>query len=88
MFRLWAKIFKGTKMLKDMVVENSDESLNRTKKIFAAIDTVCKEFDLSTPIWLENNIRDFKRYDKVRFNSDNFIDSIDFDYLELHVIEE
>nr|MCR5011586.1 hypothetical protein [Lachnospiraceae bacterium] len=46
MFRLWAKIFKDTKMLKDMVVENSDESLNRTKKIFAAIDTVCKEFDL------------------------------------------
>ena len=88
MFRLWAKIFKDTKMLKDMVVENSDESLNRTKKIFAAIDTVCKEFDLSTPIWLENNIRDFKRYDKVRFNSDNFIDSIDFDYLEIHVIEE
>lgn len=88
MFRLWAKIFKDTRMIKDMVVENDDMSLNRTKKIFASLEKVCKEFDLSTPIWFENNIRDFKRYDKVRFVSDNFIDSIDFDYLELHVIEE
>ena len=26
--------------------------------------------------------------DKTRFDSDNFIEGIDFDYLEIHVIEE
>ena len=88
MFRLWAKVFKHNRMLKDMVVENCDNELNRTKKIFAAIETVCKTYDLSTPIWLESNIEEFKKFDKVRFNSDNFIDTIDFDFLEIHVIEE
>ncbi len=88
MFRLWAKEFKNNRMLRDMVVENKDPGLNRTKKVFAAIDDVCYEFDLSKPIWLENNIAEFKRIDKTRFTSDNFIDSIDFDYLEIHVIEE
>lgn len=88
MFRLWAKIWKDTHLIRDMVVENDDSSLNRTKKIFNALDTVCYEFDLSRPIWLELNINEFKRHDKTRFSQDNFIDSIDFDYLEIHVIEE
>lgn len=88
MFRLWGKIWKNNHLLKDMVVENSDISINRTKKIFAAIEKICYEFNLSTPVWLDVNIKDFKRYDKTRFYQDNFIDSIDFDYLEIHVIEE
>lgn len=88
MFRLWGKIFKNNRMLKDITVENDDLTLNRTKKIYDAIDTLCYEFDLSKPIWLDSNIDDFKRHDKTRFLQDNFIDHIDFDYLEIQVIEE
>lgn len=88
MFRLWAKEFRSNRMLRDIVVENDSPDLNRTKKVFAAIDEVCYEFDLSKPIWLDHNIAEFKRIDKTRFTHDNFIDSIDFDYLEIHVIEE
>lgn len=88
MFRLWAKIWKDTHMLKDTVICNKDTRLNRTKKVFDAIDSICYEFDLSKPLWLDSNIDDFKRHDKTRFTQDNFIDSIDFDYLEIHVIEE
>ena len=34
------------------------------------------------------NINEFKRHDKTRFTSDSFIEAIEFDYLEIHVIEE
>ncbi len=88
MFRLWAKIFKDNRMLKDMVVCNDSPDLRRTEKIFAAIDDICRAYDLSKPIWLEATVSDFKRYDKTRFVQDNFIEPIDFDYLEIHVIEE
>lgn len=88
MFRLWAKIFKDNKMIKDMVVSNDSPDLRRTQKIFAAIDDICRAFDLSRPIWLDANIADFKRHDKTRFVQDNFIEPIWFDYLEIHVIEE
>ncbi len=87
MFRLWAKEFKDNHMLKDIVITNDDDSLNRTRKIFKAIDEVCAEFDLSVPIWLDSNVEEFKLHDKVRFTNDNFIDGIDFDYLEIHIIE-
>lgn len=88
MFRLWGKVWKNNHILKDMVVENSNPSMNRTKKVFAALEEICYEYNFSAPIWLEVNIKDFKRYDKTRFYQDNFIESIDFDYLEIHVIEE
>lgn len=87
MFRLWAKIFKDNHLLKDTVIaDKSDDT--RTHKIFRALDEVCMQFDLGKPIWLDSTVADFKRHDKTRFTQDNFIESIDFDYLEIHVIEE
>lgn len=88
MFRIWAKIFKDNRMLKDLVVCNEDTSLSRTKKVFHCLEEVCYQFDLSKPIWLDTNIKDFQRHDKTRFLSDNFIEPIDFDYLEFQIIEE
>ena len=87
MFRLWAKIFKDNRMLKDTVICN-DSAETRTHKVFSAIEDLCYEFDLSKPIWLDSSIEEFKRHDKVRFGADSFIESIDFDYLEIQVIEE
>jgi hypothetical protein len=75
-------------MIKDMVVYNDNHGIRRTQKIFAAIDEICHAYDLSKPIWLDVTIEDFKKHDKTRFMQDNFIDPIDFDYLEIHVIEE
>ena len=88
MFRLWAKIFKDNRMLKDMVVCNDDDTMNRTRKIFHALDEICYAFDLSKPLWLESTVADFQKHDKTRFTKDNFIDAIDFDFLEIQVIEE
>lgn len=89
MFRLWCKLFDNSNhMIKDMVAVNDDPELNRTRKIFDGIKEACYEFDLSEPMWFDSNISDFKRHSKVRFTSDNFIDDIDFSYMEIQVIEE
>ena len=85
MFRLWGKIFKDNRMLKDTVIcDDTDDT--RTHKTFHALDEICYQFDL--PIWLDSTIAEFKKHDKARFYQDNFVDSIDFDYLEIHIIEE
>ena len=88
MFRVWVKIIDSGKIVKNMTIENSDSSLNRTKKIFHAIDEACYAYDLSKPLWLDKNISEFKKSSKTRFTKDNFVDEIDFDYLEIEVIEE
>lgn len=87
MFRIWAKLIKDNHLLKDTVIQNdSDET--RTHKVFQALTDVCYTFDLSNPVWLDSNISEFKRISKTRFTKDCFIEDIDFDYLEFHVIEE
>ena len=88
MFRMWGKIWKNHHLIKDMVACNADYSQSRTAMVFQALDEICQDFDLSRPIWLDSNIKDFKLHDKTRFTQDSFIESIDFDYLEIQVIEE
>ncbi len=75
-------------MLKDFVYENEDPDLNRTRKIFAGLESICHEFDLSVPIWLDSNISDFKRVARTRFTIDSFIGESGFDFLEIQIIEE
>lgn len=87
MFRLWARTFENNHILQDtVIVDDSNET--RTHKVFSALEKVCYAFDLGKPIWLDKNIADFKKLAKTRFTSDNFIETIDFDYLEIQIIEE
>jgi len=85
--KIWFKMMKGTHLLRDITVSD-DTPDTRTHKIFNALEQVCYEFDLGKPIWLDANIEEFRRHAKTRFCQDSFIEQIDFDYLELHVIEE
>lgn len=87
MFRIWAREFKDNKMIKDITIRD-DSKDTRTHKVFNAIEKICYEFDLSQPIWLDSNVEEFKKLAKVRFRADSFMDDIEFDYLEVAVIEE
>ena len=75
-------------IVKDHVATDVDYSKDRKTMIFDAIREICHEFDIAEPIWLLPNIDDFAYRGKVRFNADNFIEQIDFDYLEIQIIEE
>ena len=64
MFRLWGKIWKDNRLLRDTVICDDSQD-TRTHKIFRGLESVCYEMDLGNPI-----------------------EQIDFDYLEIQVIEE
>ncbi|WWR18478.1 hypothetical protein V1226_18490 [Lachnospiraceae bacterium JLR.KK009] len=85
--RIWFKIWKSNRLIKDTVITDESED-TRTHKIFRALEEVCYEFDLSKPIWLDATVKEFKKHGKARFSQDNFVEGIGFDFLEIHVIEE
>ena len=87
MFRLWVKKWKDTHLLEDLVIRDNTQD-TRTHNVFHALVKGCMEMDLAVPAWLDLQIRDFQRHAKCRFTQDCFIEQIDFDYLEIHVIEE
>ena len=85
--RIWFKIWDDTHLIRtETIEEERDET--RTHKIFDALEEACYRFDLGKPIWLDANVEEFKRHAKTRFGKDNFVEEIDFDYLEMQVIEE
>lgn len=88
MFRMWGKLMKNNHLLRDTVISNGDYSLSRTQMVLQTLEEICYQFDLGKPIWLDSTIKEFQRHDKARFNQDCFIEHIDFDFLEIQVIEE
>ena len=85
--RIWFKIFSDAHLISDVTIENYDND-TRTHKIFNCLEQACVELDLGQPVWLDKNVAEFKKNAKTRFTKDNFIEEIEFDYLELHVLEE
>ena len=85
--RVWVKLMKNTHMIKETTIVRDEED-TRTHKVLHALEDACQTLDLSTPIWLEKNIKQFQRAAKTRFSQDNFIETIEFDYLELQILEE
>lgn len=87
MFRMWVREWKENHMIRDTVIED-DSRDTRTHKVFRALEEACSQFDLAVPVWLDVTIRDFKRNARTRFTRDCFVEEIDFDYLEIWIIEE
>lgn len=92
MFKVWGKIIKENHLERDTTVEisneSSEEKMSRTKKVYKALEMICHEFDLAVPVWLESNQREFIKHARTRFRDVNFMEEIEFDYLDFQVIDE
>lgn len=88
MYRLWGKIIKNNKFVNDHVFELSNASLDRKGKLKEGLEALSYEFDIQIPMWLTDNEKDFAQYGKARFYNDHFIETIEFDYFEIEVIED
>ncbi|MCI7322292.1 MAG: hypothetical protein MR508_03125 [Lachnospiraceae bacterium] len=84
---IWFKIWSDTHLLRTETIEDESED-TRTHKIFRALEEACEKFDLGKPIWLDANVEEFKRHARTRFTKDNFVEEIDFDYMEMQVLHE
>ena len=85
--RIWFKMIQDNHLLNYyMFLDESEDT--RTHKIFRGLEQACLQFDLGKPSWLDATVAEFKRHAKARFTKDCFVEEIDFDFLEIHVIEE
>ena len=80
------EIASGRNIADYTVEDKSNQS--RPRKIYGAIEEACYALDLPRPIWLDQNIREFKRHAKTRFGQDSFLEELSFDFLEIQVLEE
>lgn len=88
MFRLWGKIMKNSRFRADHVIELDKPTWTREMKTDAAIDAMLLIFDIEKPMWLSDNDKDYKAFNKTSFHQHHFIETIPFDYFEIEVIED
>ncbi len=88
MFRIWGKIIKDTRFVDDQVLSIDNMDLSKAQKIQEAIDEFSKYFDLERPHWFDKNTKELAMFSKTSFHADQFIESIEFDYFEIEIIED
>ena len=52
-----------------------------------ALSEACRKLDISRPIWLEKNEREWAEFNQTRFLPDAFMEAVDFDRLEIEFID-
>lgn len=87
MYRVWGKKIKHNKIVADYVSINDNPNQDEAKKLILAVEDICQKFDLSQPYWLEDHQLDILKYGRTHFKEEHFIETIDFDELEIEIIE-
>ena len=79
MVKLWIKVIKDDKIVKDTVVEKFEKF---DYSLFADyLSEGCYTLDLATPVVIKNHILKYAKYNVVRFLPSDFLESVDFDYV-------
>jgi len=87
MYRLWGKIIKKNAIIESYVSIIDNPNIDDAEKLKLALSDICLHFDIQMPIWFQDNQIDILKYSKTNFKQDHFMESINYDYLEIDIIE-
>ena len=77
---LWLRTIKHHRMDKQHV-----EPCTRDNPEMA-LEAACRQLDISRPIWLDKHTREWDEFGQSRFLPDDFLESVDFQRLEIEFI--
>ena len=81
MIRIWAKVMKKDKILKQFVFEKA-ETMDYSN-FFDYLREICEALDVATPVLIKTHLFNYAKYNNVRFTQSDFVEKIDFDKLVL-----
>ncbi|WP_312699859.1 hypothetical protein [Sedimentibacter sp.] len=87
MYKLWAKKIKTNNIIGSIVVKNKEE-LSLDEKRDKVFKEICAKLDLSVPLWLKKHDLEFSQFKYVTFYPHDFVDEVDFDKLEIELIDD
>ncbi len=81
MVRIWAKVMKKDKILKQYMFENTAEM--DYSEFFSYLKDICENLDIATPVLIKTHLFNYAKYNVVRFTQSDFVEQISFDKLVL-----
>ena len=85
MVKIWAKVIKNDKIIKQYVF-TKDGAIDYSE-FFDFVTEICYQLDVPTPVVIKTHIFNYAKYNYVRFLPSDFVESITFDKLLLENIE-
>ena len=73
MFKIWAKVLKDGKIIKQLSYS----------QFFNYLTDICEGLDIATPVLLKTHIFNYAKFSTVRFIPRDFAENVDFDKLVL-----
>ena len=83
--KLYGKLVKNTKIIREIFVENNDDSVSFADKLEGCLLGLCKELDISAPLWLKKNTKELGAFRKTSFTQEHFVEKIRFDSFEIRL---
>jgi len=77
---VWVKLISDNKVIRQ------DMEPCEYKNAAEALNTLCERMDISRPLWLAKNNREWHVFFRTRFNPDQFLDTVTFDRMEMEWI--
>ncbi len=81
MIRIWAKVMKKDKILKQYMFEKFSEM--DYSEFFSYLKEICENLDIATPVLIKTHLFNYAKYNVVRFTQSDFVEQISFDKLVL-----
>lgn len=81
MIRIWAKVIKNDKIVKQFMLEKF-ETIDYSL-FFDYVREICENLDIPTPVVIKTHLFNYAKYNVLRFKKDDFVESISFDKLVL-----
>jgi hypothetical protein len=81
MFKIWAKVMKGEKIIKQLNYEGKEKFTY--SHFFSYLAEICYELDIPTPVLLKTHIFSYAKFRTVRFLPRDFTEQPEFDRLIL-----
>lgn len=85
MFKIWAKIIKDEKIIKQLTYEQNGKLVY--SQFFDYLSDICEGLDIATPVLLKTHIFNYAKFGTVRFLPRDFTETPDFDKLVLDNIK-
>lgn len=81
MIRLWAKIIIDNKLKKDIIYESIDNYSR--EDFFEHISEICYRLNIPSPVLINSHYENFENFSCIKFLPRDFVESVDFDKLEI-----
>jgi hypothetical protein len=81
MIRIWAKVLKKDKIIKQYMLEKY--TTMDYSEFSGYVREICENLDIPTPVLIKTHLFNYAKYNTVRFRKDDFVESVDFDKLVL-----